>query len=44
VKQDAGAKAKADLDALFGGSQPSATEPTAADKARAELDRLFGKK
>jgi hypothetical protein len=43
AKQDAAAKAKSDLDALFGGSKPEA-EPSAADKAKAELDKLFGKK
>ena len=35
-------KARADLDALFGGSK-SVSEPSAADKARAELDSLFKK-
>ncbi len=33
-------KARAELDALFGGAQPEA----AADPARAELDKLFGGK
>jgi hypothetical protein len=42
-KQDAAAKAKADLDSLFGGAKPAA-ESTAADKAKAELEKLFGKK
>jgi len=37
----AAAKAKADLDALFGGSKPQAS---ATDQARAQLDALFGKK
>lgn len=39
----AAAKAKSDLDALFGGGK-SDPQPSAADKARAELDALFGKK
>jgi len=39
----AATKAKADLDALFGGAN-SATAVSAADLARAELDALFGKK
>jgi hypothetical protein len=43
VKQDAAAKAKSDLDALFGGSKPE-TQSSAAEKAKAELDKLFGKK
>jgi hypothetical protein len=42
--QDAAAKAKADLDAMFGGAKPAAGEPSAADKAKAELEKLFGKK
>ena len=37
------AKAKAQLDALFGGGASTA-QPSAEDKARAELDALFGKK
>jgi hypothetical protein len=37
----AAAKAKADLDALFGGSKPQAA---ATDQARSQLDALFGKK
>ena len=41
--QDAAAKAKAQLDALFSGGV-TASQPSAADKARAELDALFGKK
>jgi ribosomal protein L40E len=40
---DAAAKAKAELDALFGGAKSDAPQ-TAADKTRAELDALFGKK
>jgi hypothetical protein len=45
VSADA-AKAKTDLEALFGGGSKSgeAAEPSAADKARAELEALFGKK
>ena len=44
VSQDAAAKAKSDLDALFGGSKAAASEPSAADRARAELEALFKKK
>ena len=44
VKQDAATKAKADLDAFFGGVKPAQNEPSAADKAKAELEKLFGKK
>ncbi len=40
---DEAAKARAQLDALFGAGAASA-QPSAADKARAELDALFGKK
>ena len=41
----AAAKAKSQLDALFGGEKASASAATsAADKARAQLDALFGKK
>jgi hypothetical protein len=40
---DEAAKAKVELDSLFGGGAPAA-QPSAADKARAELDALFGKK
>jgi hypothetical protein len=40
---DAAAKAKSDLDALFGGSRPSG-EPAQADASRAALDALFKKK
>lgn len=39
----AAAKAKADLDALFGGAKP-ASATSAADQAKAQLDALFGKK
>lgn len=41
---DAASKAKADLDALFGGAKPASDEPSAADKAKAELEALFKKK
>ncbi len=44
VSLDAAAKAKADLEAMFGGGAPKAAEPSAAEKARAELEALFGKK
>ena len=45
VPLDAAARAKMDLDALFGGSKADAdSQPSAADKARAELEALFGKK
>jgi hypothetical protein len=47
----AAAKAKGDLDALFGGGSSGAKgaaqaqgEPSAADRARADLDALFRKK
>jgi hypothetical protein len=40
----AAAKAKAELDSLFGGISSAAPTPSAADKARADLDALFGKK
>jgi len=40
--QDDAVKAKAQLDALFGGAD--AQQPSAADKARAELEALFKKK
>lgn len=43
VNQDAAAKAKSDLDALFG-AKANSPEPSAADRARAELDALFKKK
>jgi hypothetical protein len=39
---DAAARAKSDLEALFGGKKEA--EPTAADKAKADLDALFRKK
>lgn len=42
--QTAAEKAKAELDALFGGNAQVAPEPSAADKARAELEALFKKK
>jgi hypothetical protein len=41
---DASAKAKADLDALFGAGQSAQPEPSAADRARAELEALFKQK
>lgn len=42
VSLDAAAKAKADLEAMFGGGAAQAeSQPSAADKARAELDALF---
>jgi hypothetical protein len=40
---DEAAKAKTQLDALFGGGTAPAAQPSAADKARSELDALFGK-
>ena len=44
---DAGSKAQAELDALFGGGKNDAdavsAQPSAAEKARAELESLFGK-
>lgn len=40
---DAGAKARAELEALFGGGK-SAPEPSPAEKAKAELEALFRKK
>lgn len=43
----AGAKAQAELDALFGGGKKQgdvSSQPSAAEKARAELEALFGKK
>ena len=39
----ASSKARADLDALFGGGAKSVAEPSAADRAKAELDKLFKK-
>jgi hypothetical protein len=41
--RDAASKAKADLDALFGGTKSAASEPSAAEKAKAELEALFKK-
>lgn len=43
--QLAAEKAKAELDALFGGSKPSADAPPVSDaeRARAELEKLFNK-
>jgi hypothetical protein len=41
---DAGARAKNDLDALFGGAGSSQSESSPNDRARAELDALFKKK
>jgi hypothetical protein len=40
---DDAAKAKSELEALFGAGKADA-QPSAADKAKAELDALFGKK
>jgi hypothetical protein len=40
---DAAAKAKAELDALFGGGKTATPEPSAAEKAKAELEALFKK-
>jgi len=43
--QDAAARAKSELEALFGGSAASTTQtPSAADRARSELEAMFGKK
>lgn len=45
--QSAAEKAKAELEALFGGGSKSATEkpePTAAERARAELEAMFKKR
>jgi hypothetical protein len=39
----ASSRARADLDALFGGGAKPAAEPTAAERAKAELDKLFKK-
>ncbi|HEX7012403.1 MAG TPA: hypothetical protein VF161_06645 [Steroidobacteraceae bacterium] len=44
--QTAAAKAKAELEALFGGSKSereSTQQPSAADRAREELEKLFRK-
>ncbi|HEX7113895.1 MAG TPA: hypothetical protein VF193_02085 [Steroidobacter sp.] len=44
--QAAAAKARAELEALFGGSKSegeSARQPSAAERARAELEKLFKK-
>jgi hypothetical protein len=43
VDVSASAKARADLDALFGGAKPAGSEPSAADGAKTELDKLFKK-
>jgi hypothetical protein len=41
---DASAKAKAELEALFGGgSKQASSEPSAAERARQELESLFKK-
>lgn len=43
----AASRARAELDALFGGGEPAApadAAPSAEARARAELERLFGKK
>jgi hypothetical protein len=42
--QEAAAKAKAQLDALFGGAPAAGDAPSAAEKAQAELEALFKKK
>lgn len=44
VSEEAARKARAELDALFGASQSTDSEPSTADKARAELAALFKKK
>lgn len=48
VYSDAGAtaaaRARSQLDALFGSPPAPASQPSAADQARAQLDALFGKK
>ncbi len=38
------AKARSELDSLFGSQPASSAQPSAADQARAQLDALFGKK
>jgi hypothetical protein len=43
VAVDAGAKAKAELESLFGGSA-AAPQPSPAERARNELESLFKKK
>ncbi len=43
ASQAAAAQAKAQLDALFGGTKAPGDELSAADKAKAELDALFKK-
>lgn len=42
--QEAAAKAKAQLDALFGGAPAAGDAPSAAEKSQAELEALFKKK
>jgi hypothetical protein len=42
--QDAAAKARAELEALFGGGKPADDKRSEADRARAELEALFKKK
>jgi hypothetical protein len=41
---DAAARAKAELEALFGGMPSASSGPSPAEKARAELEALFKKK
>jgi hypothetical protein len=41
--RDAASKAKAELEALFGGAKSPSAEPSAAEKAKAELEALFKK-
>lgn len=40
---DAAAKARSELEALFGAKKPETNEPSSADRARAELEALFKK-